>query len=220
MKHLYILLLCTSLLAQKKPLSFQIDKLTSIDSITKRCYTVDYHIENTSDKTVSFVLNANSLIPINAGSQIEKMYFKLFENSKSIEMNNIIDNGFVQKRFEYNETKKLSEEELVKLQEEAMKFYEEQRKKSILDNIITLKPKETIKYQANFSWDKERYRRQGDYEYYIHETNPHFFELAFNLMLETFEKRLTPEEYKSISSNPNIIQGWYTSNRVPIDFSE
>ncbi|MGC4040616.1 MAG: hypothetical protein QM710_07495 [Flavobacterium sp.] len=220
MKLIICLLFSVAAFSQAKPLEFKIDKLTSIDSTSKRCYTLEYHIENTSSKTVSFVLNGNSLIPINAGSQSEKMYFKLFENDKSIEMTNILDAGLWQKRFTYNESEKPSQEELAKLEQEALKYYEEQRKKSILDNIITLKPKEIIRYRAYFSWDKERYRRQGDFEYYIHETNPHFLELDFNLMLETFENKLTPEEYKTISSNPNIIKGWYTSNRVAIDFSE
>lgn len=222
MKPLYLLLLISfSAISQNKPLSFEIDKLTSVDSIaTKRIYTIEYHIENTSDKTVSFVLNCNDLIPINSGSQSEKMYFKLFENDKSIEMTNILENGFRQKFFAFNESDKLSPEELKKLEEEAIKYFEEMRKKSILENIITLQPKETKKYKAYLSWNKERYRKQGDFEYYIHETNPHYLELAFNLMLETFESKLTPEEYRTISSNPNIIKGWYTSNSVPIDFSE
>lgn len=220
MKLIICLLLSIAAFSQTKPLSFQIDKLTTIDSTSRRCYTLEYHIENTSDKTVSFVLNGNNLIPINAGSQIEKMYFKIFENNKSIEINNILEIGLIQKTFEYDRNKKLSEEEFKKLQEEASKYFEEQRKRSILDNIVTLKPKETKQYKVYFYWDKERYRRQGDLEYYIHETNPHFFELAFNLMLETFENRLTAEEYKTLSSNPNIIQGWYTSNKVEIDFRE
>lgn len=222
MKHWYILLFCVSVFSQGKPLSFEIDKITSVDSsATKRVYTLEYHIENTSDKTVSFVLNANNLIPINAGSQSEKMYFKLFENDKSIEMNNIIDNGFQQKRFISKTHKDKPLEEAEKLEmEEAVRYFEVQRKKSILDNIVTLQPKEKINYQAHFSWNKERYRRESEMEYYINETNPHFIELAFNLMLEVFEDKLSKEEYKILSSNPTIIKGWYTSNKVSIDFSE
>lgn len=219
MKHVYLLLFCVSLFGQKKPLSFEIDKLTSIDSISKRCYTLEYHIQNVSDKTVSFILNGTSLIPINAGSQSERMYFKLFENDKSIEMSNIIDNGFVQKRFMNSEV--ITDSLMLKKQEEeGLQYYKEQRKKSILENIITLKPNEAKEYTAYFSWNKERYRRQGDFEYYISETQPHFLQLDFNLMLEVFEERLTGEEYKTISSNPNLIKGWYTSNKVPIDFGE
>ncbi|MCF6131165.1 hypothetical protein [Flavobacterium wongokense] len=221
MKHLYILLFSISLFSQEKPLSFEIDKLTSIDSTTKRCFTLQYHIQNVSDKTVSFVLNGNSLIPINAGSQSEKMYYKLFENDKAIEMSNIIDNGFIQKIIESQVYENKSREEVEKLEhDEALRYFEAQRKKSILENIITLKPNETKTYEAYFSWNKERYRRQGDFEYYISETSPHFLQLDFNLMLEVFEEKLTPEEYKNIRSSPNIIKGWYTSNKVPIDFSE
>ncbi len=220
MRLLICLLFSISVSAQVKPLSFKIDRLTAIDSTVKRYYTLEYHIENVSGKTVSFVLNGSNLIPINAGSQSEKMYFKLFENDMPIELNNVVENGFRQKLFEIDDAKKLTEEEINKLQEEAIKYYEEQRKKSILDNIVTLKPKEMIHYKAYLTWDKERYRRQGDFEHYIHETHPHYLELAFNLMLETFENELTPEEYKTISSNPNLITGWYTSNKVAIDFSE
>lgn len=162
MKYLYILLFCTSLFSQKKPLAFEIDRLTSIDSTTKRCYTLEYHIENTSDKTVSFVLNGNTLIPINAGSQSEKMYFKLYENDKAIEMSNIIDNGFVRKKISSRVYNDISPEEVQKLEdEETVRYFKEQQKKSILENIITLKPKEIRKYQAYFSWNKQRYRRQA-----------------------------------------------------------
>lgn len=223
MRYLYILLFCTVAFSQSKPLSFEIDKLTAIDSIDKRCYTLSYHIKNVSDKTVSFVLNGTTLIPINAGSQSEKMYFKLFENDKSIEMSNIIDNGFIQKTIKgkVTTTDRLTLEEVQKKSlEETQQYYEELRRKSILENIITLKPGETKEYQAYFSWNKERYRKQGEFEYYISETNPHFLQLDFNLMLESFADKLTAEEYKTLSSNPNIIKGWYTSNKVEINFRE
>jgi len=86
--------------------------------------------------------------------------------------------------------------------------------------IITLKPKQKIAYTKNLIWDKKRYLKFDENEFYLDEKTPHYFELTINLMKEQFKDLLEPEEFQTIMNNPNFIKGWFISNKMEINFKE
>lgn len=221
-KYLFFLLFPISLFSQTKPLSFELDAITHADSTaSERIYTLEYHITNKSDKAVSFVLDAEKLIPINGGSQSHKMYFKIFENEKEVDMDHIFDNKFKREMIFSKRYEDKTQEEIEKIShEESMEYFRKQISESIMSSIIRLKPNEIKKFKAKLYWNRERYRKQGDIEYYINETGPYFIELSFNLMTDEFENKLSPEEFQTIRSDQSFIKGWYTSNKMEINFKE
>lgn len=222
MKYLFLLLFPLCVFSQDKPLSFQIDSVRVVDSsATNRIYTVKYHIKNRSGKPVSFVLNTKRSIPIQRGSQSELLYFKIFENETAVDMEKILEGTFKRVQLTSKTYTDKTPEEVEKIEmEERLALFDQLITKSIMENIIKLAPNETRNFQTELRWDRQHYRKEGDIEYYINESNPYYLELAFNLLLEKFEGLLSEENYKILSSDPTIIKGWYTSNRVRIDFSE
>lgn len=96
----------------------------------------------------------------------------------------------------------------------------EEQKKYIIKNIQEMKPNETREYSTTFNWDKNRYFKNDVMEYYIDENEPHFFELHMNLMKEELLSNFSEEEKNEILKDKNFIKGWFTSNKVEINFRE
>ncbi|MDN3678159.1 hypothetical protein QWY90_12665 [Flavobacterium paronense] len=222
MKHLLFLLISFTAFAQNKAIKIEIDSVTSFDSIpTERIYTIKYHIENLTDKPISFIANTQNLIPINTGSQRHNGYYKLFEEQKPIDMNTIFTNKLFKSKKEYKFYDDKTAEEVEKIaMEEFVKNHWDETNKDLMKSIIMMQPKETKNFTVKLYWNKERYRKEDEFEFYIEEKATHYIEFAVNLLLEEFKEKLTEEEYSAIINDKTFIKGWYTSNKVPIDFSE
>jgi hypothetical protein len=100
------------------------------------------------------------------------------------------------------------------------KYFSKSESISIMKSIIKLKPKESKFYSAEVIWDKKRYFKIDDNEFYLNEDMPHFIELTINLMKEEFKDKIINEEFEKIIINPNFISGWFISNKVEINFKE
>lgn len=221
MKYLFLAISFTAL-AQNKAIKLEIDSVISVDSIpTERTFTINYHIENLTDKPISFIVNTQNLIPINVGSQKHNCYYKLFEEEKPIEMSNIFNSNFKSQKKELKTYDNLSLEEVQKKSiEETLKYFWEETNKNLMKSIVKMQPKETKSFVAKLYWNKERYRKEDEFEYYIEEKKSHYIEFSVNLLLEEYKTKLTEEQYTAIVNDKTFIKGWYTSNKVAIDFSK
>jgi hypothetical protein len=92
--------------------------------------------------------------------------------------------------------------------------------KAIMNSIFVLKPNETKQFVQQINWDKKRYIKSHDLEYYFDENHKYFLELELTLMKSEFQDRLTKEELEAIMKNENFIKGNYKSNKVEINFKE
>lgn len=81
-----------------------------------------------------------------------------------------------------------------------------------------MQPKESKSFVIKTVWDKKRYYIQDDLEYYLDEKDKFEFELTFQLIKTHFENRLSPEEFAKIAKDKNFIEGFFTSNKVDINF--
>jgi hypothetical protein len=221
MKFVIFLLFSIAVFSQTKPLELKIDSIKTSNAIEKeREFIISYHITNLSDKPVSFALNTKSVIPIASGSLRPMPYYKIYENEKSFDANGIF--------FNKNELTFKSEEALSRYIDSIdtvnkTKTAEQltlEKKDKFLSFIQKLEPKETMKLQVVLYWTKERYIKNDELEYYIEEKEPYYFELHINLMKEELLSDFTEEDRKEILKDQNLTKGWYTSNKVPIDFSE
>ena len=222
MKFIICLLFSVTVFSQTKPLELKIDSIKTTNTTDKdREFIINYHITNLTDKPVSFVLNTKSIIPISSGSLMTSPYYKIYENDKSFDAEGI----FFSKNIEYSFN---SEQALKKFNDSIdtvikNKTYEQilaEIKEKFLSNIKKLGPKETIILQTKLYWNKQRYIKNDDIEYYIEEKEKYFFELDINLMKEELLSYLPEEQRKEILKDKDLTKGWYTSNKVPIDFSE
>ncbi|WP_439553659.1 hypothetical protein [Flavobacterium macrobrachii] len=214
-KLLFILLNSAFLFGQK-PVELKIESLTSVDETKEeRTFTINYSITNKTDKTIHFILNPNHLIPVSSGSMNPRVYYKVYENETSIDLNGLF--------FEKGENIKTSG--VMLRHNDSIRIANlnrilEEQKKYIIKNIQELKPNETREYSTTFNWDKNRYFKNDVMEYYIDEKEPHFYELHINLMKEELLSKFSEEEKNEILKDKNFIKGWFTSNKVEINFRE
>jgi hypothetical protein len=94
------------------------------------------------------------------------------------------------------------------------------KKVKFLENIQELASNKTIHLTKILIWNKQRYHKNDDIEYYIEEKEKHFIELHINLMTEELLMSFTEAEKKELLKDKVLTKGWFTSNKVEIDLGE
>ena len=221
MKYFYILFFCLTAFSQSKPLELKILSLTEIDSVSERTFSLDFSISNKTDKTIHFILNPEGLIPISGGSMRPNPYYKIYEKETSIDISNLFTGRKVSRTFKNEEDFKKYQDSLSEVvKNKTLEELVKENKASTIKNIQEMKPNETKEYSSTFRWDKNRYFKNDVMEYYIDEKESHFFELHINLMKEELISKFSEEEKNEILKDKNFIKGWFTSNKVEINFRE
>ena len=221
MKYFYILFFCLTAFSQSKPLELKILSLTEIDSVSERTFSLGFSISNKTDKTIHFILNPEGLIPISGGSMRPNPYYKIYEKETSIDISNLFTGRKVSRTFKNEEDFKKYQDSLSEVvKNKTLEELVKENKASTIKNIQEMKPNETREYSSTFRWDKNRYFKNDVMEYYIDEKESHFFELHINLMKEELLSKFSEEEKNEILKDKNFIKGWFTSNKVEINFRE
>ena len=243
MRFTYILFLFSIInFSQNKPLEVKIDSITFKDlQPNKRKYSINYQIKNLTNHEISFFLTPNTLIANAASSMTLYPIYKIYINKEFTPL----DGPFFEKYGidweDFRETNKnLNKTELKEL---AQKMYDdfqntnkitiEKYKKNggtntdghwilqndnLMKSKIALKPNEIKLFEIQTSWDKDRYFKQDDLEYYLDEKDQYEFELILDLKKTAFQNQLSTEEFSIIEKDKNFIQGIFTSNKIFIDF--
>jgi hypothetical protein len=242
MRLLFTLLFSSLTFAQISAIKIEIDSVKYIDSIpSERTFTINYHIENLTDNEISFFLNPKSIIPNSRASMSRKVIYNIYQYNEKLNLDDIftdrrkLDFG---KQIQYAKTEEerrslmndylkkdleIDFDSLMKYKKNETginKYFSKSESISIMKSIIKLKPKESKFYSAEVIWDKKRYFKIDDNEFYLNEDMPHFIELTINLMKEEFKDKIINEEFEKIIINPNFISGWFISNKVEINFKE
>nr|WP_314838294.1 hypothetical protein [uncultured Flavobacterium sp.] len=212
--------LCTN--AQNTDIEVQIDSITHHDpSTSERIFTVHYHIKNKAKSLISLVLNTKELRSnmYNYSSWIPS--YRLFQEKKMIETNTVFDSkksDAVLKKIMQdleNNRKGLADYLLKQQQELTIK-----NSKKIIESIIKFQPNETKNFSATLSWDKNRYHKFEDNEYFLDQKTTHYLDLFLYLNKEELTSTLLPEDLKIILNDPTIITGWIYTNKVEINFRD
>lgn len=225
MRTLFLtLLLFTSLCsnAQNTDMEVQIDSITHQDlSSSERIFTVHYHIKNKTKSLISLVLNTKELRSnmYNNSSWIPS--YRLFQEKNMIETNTVFDSkksDAVLKKVMHDleNNRKALADYLLKQQKE-LKI---KRSKKILESIVKFQPNETKNFSATLSWDKNRYHKFEDNEYFLDQKTIHYLDLFLYFNKEELVSTLLPEDLKIILSDPTIATGWIYTNKVEINFRD
>ena len=206
--------------AQNTALKIKIDSIISNDSIpNKRKFTINYHIQNLTDNPISFILNPKSISPNATSSSAYCPAYRLYQEDKTINTEDVLTSRTTTESNEsfikniLDEISKLKTDPSIEIEKLTTQI-----NSSIIENIVKLNPKEVKKYCIILYWNKERYTKYFDNEYYLDEKATHYFDLFINLMKEEFKEQLFPEEYKKIMEDKTIIKGWAQSNKMEINF--
>jgi hypothetical protein len=216
------------------PIELKIESIIPIDSTssTYRTYTVNYSIKNISDKEVAFI---NCQYPINImypdvkkpivvpyiyENDSERKDIKLKTNIQYLKINNISNyknaqEAAKQNNIEYEKALAKKVAEMKAKREERLKINDIDYVKSA---IVKLKPNERRDFTETYYWDKVRYFKIDDLEYYIDEDAKFYFELKLNLHKQNFQYFFSEKEYENIKNNPNFLEGIIRSNKIEINF--
>lgn len=242
MKFLYFFFFSASILAQNKIIDVKINAITQDDSDAKtRVYNINYQIENKTNNPVSFFLTPNTLIANAASSMTLFTVYKIYING----ILTPLDGPFFEKEgidwitklrgikdYTTPEAKEIirnTVEEFKAKNKLIVDNYTKNGGKSIdenwilanqqlLESKITLKPKETRIFTIETNWNKDRYFKQDDLEYYLDEKDNYEFEITLSLQKDNFKSKLSINEYQKIEKDTNFIQGNFVSNKIEINF--
>lgn len=243
-KHLFFLLLPILFFGQTKPVKINIVSVTSIDSIPEeRKFTVNYSVENTTDKEISFFLEPEKLFAAHSNAMGTGVFYKLFQGNEELIINGVFTTNRTRKTFnlpDFSSIKDKKErekafrdffEEQIKLQNDSIQkniengmskddAYRQRPSNTIMNSIYTLQPKETKTYTANWFWDKKRYFKRDEFEYYLDEKGTFYIQMYLFLMKEQYQNKLTKDDYETLMKMPNFIKGVFQSEKVEINFKE
>ncbi len=90
----------------------------------------------------------------------------------------------------------------------------------LLETFKTIGPKEILNISHNLYWQRKRYFKNFDSEFYLDEKNNYFIQIGLVLLKDELQDRLTKLEFDKIRNNKNFISGVFESNKIKIDFKE
>ena len=79
----------------------------------------------------------------------------------------------------------------------------------ILEKKIILNANEQKSFIKIAYWNKNRYYKQDDNEYFLNEKENYFIEIFINLGKEEFKNNLTEKQFSEIMNNKNFIKDNY-----------
>lgn len=241
MKYLLLLLISTTVFAQSPIIKIEIDSINSIDSSSYRKFTIDYSIRNISNNKISFFLNPKRVIASSGGSMETSVSGSLFQEKEELPMHSILSyttkskelpEGFESIKDEKEKNKVLRkylkevldidiDDEIEEVKKNTDSTYRLKRSSErLMKSIMTIEPFDMKHYTKTFYWNKKRYHRVDEIEYYINEKTKCYLLLYIVLLKEEYKERITESDYNDLMKIPNFVKGWYTSSKVEIDFSE
>ena len=225
MHNLFLLIflsICTVSVAQNTDVEVQIDSITYLDTSTEeRVFTIHYHIKNKTKSLVSLVLNTKELRSnmYNSSSWIPS--YRLFQDKIMVESNTIFDSkksdAVLKKMMQDLESNrdKLNEYLLAKQKTIATTI-----SKSIINTIVKLKGNETKSFVVSLIWDKNRYHKHFDNEYYLDQKSTYYLDLFLYFNKHELKDSLLPEDLNTILEDATLATGWLYSNKIEINFKD
>lgn len=221
---------------QNKPLKLNLISVTSKDTIKEeRKFVIDFSIENTTNKEISFFLNPDIFSPAHQNSLQPYVFYKLFQNDVEL----AIDGVFEEKIFQFpsfpdlrnitDETLKqqLVEEYLKKRREltgetspKSMEEINKSRSQRLMSSIVILKPFQKKNFSKTLFWNKERYYVINNTENYLDEKANYEIQLMLIILKDELFKDLSREDLSSIKTFPDFIQGVFITDKMKINLSE
>lgn len=241
--YLFILFFSNIILAQNPQIDVRINSVTT-DGKSKIAteYQFNYQIENLTNKEISFFLLPNALIANTASSLSLYPIYKIYQNGIFEDMDGPFFEYETQNELEYAKLEDKKSEEAKNLlnrirtvQSIISKEYNKKhlanggketnpnwiyQNQKILNNIVVLKPNETKQFTIKTLWNKNRFVKNDDLEYYLDEKNTIELELILDLKTNLYKEHLSQDDLKKINENPNFITGTFVSNKIALTFKD
>lgn len=244
MRIFFFVFFCSfSAFAQNPKLQVKINSITTFpvhNSATE--YHINYQIENETTNELSFFLIPNALIANSASSLTLFPVYKMYQNVVFEDMDGPFFEYETKDDLEYSKIENKESEEAKNLLKKiqisqgtiAMDNYKKYKdnggesedfqwiyyRQRLLNSVVTMKPNETKTFTIKTLWNKNRYIKNDDLEFYLDQNNTIEIELILDLKTNLFQDQLTKEDLQNINKNPSFISGQFTSNKMKIEFKE
>ena len=240
MKNIIVLfLLTTSIFAQDENLAIKIENIVTNNTNPKeQHFTINYSIENLTNKEVSFYLQSDKIIPNSIASNSLKTVYKIYENDVFIDTDGVFEK-YWDAAAEQNKALtdpeyyiKLAKKYELFRKKDSIATIDHKNKDTIDDELdyfsnpkiknlkVVLKPKEIKKYAVKCSWNKKRYSTNGDNEYYLNEKLDYSIAFMLVLSIEKLKNQVTEKEFQALKNDKTIVNGVFISNKVKIIFED
>lgn len=232
-----------SIFAQNPKLEVKINSIATFsvhNAVTE--YHINYQIENKTADELSFFLIPNALIANSASSLSLFPVYKMYQNGVFEDMDGPFFEYETENQLAYakienkesEEAKSLLKQAQTSLSMIAMDYYKKYKdnggesedfqwvyyRQRLLNSVVTLEPNETKTFTIKTLWNKNRYIKNDDLEFYLDQNNTIEIELILDLKTNLFQDQLTKEDLQKINDNRNFIKGQFTSNKMKIEFKD
>jgi len=158
-----------------------------------------------------------------------KPTYLLFQDNNPIEVSQLITSrrspaGFIGSTQKAHTELRNINNDSIKLEIQKWKadslYFWKKKNKALLNAVFKLKPKEKQQFIQKLYWNKTRYSKNQELEYYLDESSIYALQIELTLLKKEYGDRLYPDELQSIIENPNFIEGYFSSNKLEINFKE
>ena len=242
-KIILLLLVSIASYSQNAKIQVKVDSIYYVETNYKnREYYINYQVTNTTNKDISFFLIPNALIAETASSSTLYTVYKIYQNGiyenmdgpffeyesleelrlaqiddiNSIEFKGLSNTIKQNRKTQFAEYLKKYKDEGGLLTDKQW-IYENER---LLDNIVKLTPNESQKFTIKTLWNKDKFIKNDDLEFYLDDNKKIEFQLILDLKKVQFKDKLEPEYFARIEKDTNFIEGTFVSNKIEISFKE
>jgi len=239
---LLLLINCLQVNAQNSALKVTIDSVIASDSDPKgRQFTINYHITNLTDKMLSVHLDPTGLITSTRASMSSKPYYKIYQNDEFVEADDILRDkedflrnvsGIVETAEEHELALRKRVQETMNVdidsaraafavsEEAGVAYVTERYRKIIMKQVYAINPKEILSFSQTLYWDRKRYYTYEHNEYYLDEKENHYIDITVVLLREKLKEELAADQFAEIAAKNDLVEGSFTSNKMPVNFKE
>lgn len=212
------MLIGISAMAQK-PFSIRLNEIkTDISQPGRRLFYLTYSIANESAKPIAFFLSSpDILIPQISSSSSPYVHYRLFQNGKPVDAPGLFTFGVANRFSEAEMDRKMDS---VRKENRDVDMLLKKRRQNMKRSLIRLDPKQTKTFSVIMGWDLQRYQTYDEIEYYLEPNDSYTLELSVHLMKEDLSAEFKALKMEHLLNEPDLITGWFTSNRLLIDLSQ
>jgi hypothetical protein len=223
MRFFFIYFLLVSCVLQSQPLSVSIDSIVTDDSNPKeRKFTISYSISNRTDDKITFFFKPHALTSSVRSSGTNAPCYVIYSEDEVMNVPAILqtkindeDNLALHKGKHEEHIKKI----MAAPKDSIEQYIRKNTSDRLMQDVYSLNPKEVKKICQVFLWNKNRYHKLEDNEYYIDENKHHYIKIFVTLLREHYKDQLTATDFDKIMTDPNFIKGVFISNKMEINFN-
>ncbi len=216
-------IIMVSAASQNRPIEMVFDSISTDNSRqNERVFNLHFHIKNNSENEIAFILDTKSMVPVVSSSSSPAPHYKLFKDGKSVDAAQIFSFGRISERdFKNQEEYRIYTDSLrLAYASKSTAEWEKDRDEFLMKRLQKIEPGKSLVLIYPLEWDLQRYQKQDENEYFLDASASYELELSMHLMREEFKTFVSEKAFETLCAIPNLISGWYTSNRLKIDLSD